>query len=235
MLTRLVHLHRENRVLLSFLVALLLAVGFGALADEMGEGEVDGFDRAVTLALRTPADPAIPIGPVWLKEAAIDLTALGGVTILTLVTVLAIAFLVLRRRSHQALLVFVAVTSGSIFAGWLKAIYDRPRPAIVPHLVEVNSLSFPSGHAMNSAIVYLTLATILARSFREPSTRGFIIAVALALVIAIGCTRVFLGVHYPSDVIAGWSVGAAWALLVGVISSRLQDAHKIEQPAETLH
>ena len=111
-----------------------------------------------------------------------------------------------------------------------KALFARPRPEVVPHLVEVNSLSFPSGHSLNSAIVYLTLGVLIARSFEERSARVFTIGTAALLVLTIGFTRVYLGVHFPSDVLGGWTVGAAWALVMGMLASVLQRSRKIEQP-----
>nr|WP_247718202.1 phosphatase PAP2 family protein [Qipengyuania proteolytica] len=161
-----------------------------------------------------------------------DLTALGGVTVLTLVSILAVAFLLTRGRVKQALYTALATGGGAAFGTALKSLFARARPEVVPHLVEVNSLSFPSGHSMNSAIVYLTLAVMISRSFEERKPRIFVIGVAALLVVTIGFTRLYLGVHYPTDVLGGWTVGAAWALAMGLIATRLQAQRKIEQPGE---
>lgn len=159
-----------------------------------------------------------------------DITALGGTTVLTLIAVLAIAFFIMQRRYHHALFTAVAAGGGALFSSVLKSIFDRPRPDVVPHLVEVSSMSFPSGHSMNSAVIYFTLAVLVARNFEQARLRTFIISVAAILVFAIGFSRVYLGVHYPSDVLAGWTAGAAWAIAVGVIATLLQQRDKIEPP-----
>lgn len=223
---------REHRLLIGLLAALILLTGFGALAGEMTEGETGYFDRTIELALRHPDNLALPIGPAFLKTAMVDVTAMGSETILTLTTLAAIAFLLLRKRRRQALLVSVAVGGGAILSGILKGQFARARPDLVPHLVPASSGSFPSGHAMNSAIVYLTIAVLVARSYREERTRYFIVGLAAIMTFVIGVSRVYLGVHWPSDVIAGWLVGAGWALAMGLIATALQKEHKIEQPSE---
>ncbi|MEO6387588.1 MAG: phosphatase PAP2 family protein [Croceibacterium sp.] len=225
-------LGREQRLLLGLIAALLLAWGFGALGGEVTDGETSAFDKKIELFFRHSDDLARTIGPDWLRSAAIDLTALGSETILTLVAVAGVAFLLLRKRRRQGALLAFAIGGGAIVSGLLKHAYDRARPDIVPHLVPVSSASFPSGHAMNSAIVYLTIAALVARSYKEPATRYFIVLLAVLLTGLIGTTRVFLGVHWPSDVIAGWLVGAAWALAMGMLGSLLQKQRKIEQPAQ---
>lgn len=229
------HLHREQRLLIGIGVGAALTAGFLKLASEMSEGETEAFDIAILEALRRPVDPATPIGPSWLLAAMRDLTALGSATVLALVSCLAIAFLLVRGRWHQALYTAVATGGGAIMGKLLKALFARDRPEIVPHLVEVHSLSFPSGHSTNSAIVYLTLAVLLARSFADRRTRSFVIAAAALLVLAIGVTRVYLGVHYPSDVLGGWTVGATWALGAGLVATRLQRRRRIEAPEDGGH
>ncbi|MXO61846.1 phosphatase PAP2 family protein [Qipengyuania oceanensis] len=221
----------EYRLLLGAIGTLLLLWGFGALAGEMIEGETGAYDSKIELALRHSDNLAVPVGPAFLKTAMIDLTALGSETILTLVTVLAIAFLLLRKRQNQALLVAAAVGGGALLSGLLKSQFSRARPEIVPHLVPVHSASFPSGHAMNSAIVYLTIAVLIARSYEDARTRNFIVGLAVIATGVIGFSRVYLGVHWPSDVAAGWLVGGAWASLMGLVAVTLQRRRKIEQPA----
>ncbi len=226
------YIHREQRLLIGLLVGAALATGFIKLAGEMAEGETEAFDVALLKALRAPGDLAIPIGPHWLLSAMRDLTALGGVTVLTLVAVLSVTFLLTRGRAHQALYTALATGGGAVVGTLLKSLFARPRPEVVPHLVEVTSLSFPSGHSMNSAIIYLTLAVMISRTFKERRARIFVIGVAGLLVLTIGFTRLYLGVHYPTDVLGGWTVGAAWALAMGLIATRLQEDRKIEPPGE---
>ncbi|WP_241657366.1 phosphatase PAP2 family protein [Aurantiacibacter suaedae] len=225
-------LFREQRFLALFLVGAALVAGFVALAGEMQEGETHAFDIAILETLREPGNAAQLIGPGWLQSVATDITALGGVTVLALVSALAIAFLLLRGRWRQAIFTTLATAGGAVMGSLLKGLFARSRPEVVPHLVEVTSLSFPSGHSLNSAIVYLTLAVMIARSFTDRTSRVFTVAVAVVLVLAIGCTRVVLGVHYPTDVLAGWTLGAAWALLVGMVADVLQKQHRIEEPSK---
>jgi undecaprenyl-diphosphatase len=191
------------------------------LTSEVLEGETLGFDESILLALRRPDDLSTPIGPAWLLHAVGDITSLGGVTVLTLMTLLVTAYLLLDRRWPIAVFVFLSVLTGWLTSTMLKVIVARPRPDIVPHLVEVSDLSFPSGHAMLSAVTYLTLGALLARTQRYRSTRIFVMAAGVFLAILIGMSRVYLGVHYPTDVLAGWCAGAVWALGAWLVSNRL--------------
>lgn len=227
------YIHREQRLLIGLVIGAALASGFIKLAGEMTEGETQAFDVALLKALRLNGDLGTPVGPGWLLSTMRDLTALGGVTVLTLVAVLAVAFLLTRGRIHQAFYTALATGGGAIFGKILKSLFARERPEVVPHLVEVHSLSFPSGHSMNSAIVYLTLAVMLSRTFEDRRSRIFVIGVAALLVLTIGFTRLYLGVHYPTDVLGGWTVGATWALAMGLIATRLQEDRKMEQPVES--
>jgi len=147
-----------------------------------------------------------------LGEAARDITALGGVPVLGLIVVIAVLFLTMSHNRSTALLLACSVGSGAVISTLLKLVFDRHRPDI-PGVARVFSASFPSGHAALSAIVYLVLAVILADLSRDARMRRLVVAVALFLSFLIGVTRVYLGVHYPSDVVAGWSLGGAWAIL----------------------
>lgn len=212
----------EFAPLVGFLTCAALAFVFVRIADEMKEGETRVFDERVLLALRDPVDLKRPIGPAWLETAMVDLTGLGGVPTLTLITVLVVTYLLVSRRFGNAALVAIAIAGGAILTRVLKFGFDRPRPEVVDHLVSVQSASFPSGHAMASAVVYLTLGALLARTERRRAVRGYIFAVAGLLTLLIGVTRVFLGVHYPTDVLAGWTMGAAWALLCWLVARWLR-------------
>jgi len=204
---------------------VLLLVIVGAAIDR---GHQFRIDRALLLALRQPGQPGTPIGPAWLEAAMIDVTALGGVTVLPLVVTVTVIALAIERRWLTMWLVLGATISGSVAVDIAKALVGRPRPDLVDHLVKVSSLSFPSGHSANSAIVYLTLATLLTQIIRRAALRRFVLAVAILLVVAIGCSRVYLGVHWPSDVLAGWSFGALWALAWWAIGARLRLARARE-------
>lgn len=193
---------------------------FVYLTGEVIEGSTKGFDEAILLALRQPSDLSTPIGPGWLTHAVKDITSLGGTTVLTLMTVLVTIYLLLDRRRAIAIFVLASVLGGWALSTVLKLSVARARPDIVPHLVEVNDLSFPSGHAMVSAVTYLTLAALISGTRRYRSTRIFIVAVGILLTLMIGMSRVYLGVHYPTDVLGGWCAGATWALGCWIIARR---------------
>lgn len=214
----------EFAPLVGFMLCAGLAFVFVKIAEEMVEGETSSFDDRILLALRVPGDLKQPIGPAWLETAMIDLTSFGGVPALTFITVVVVLFLVISKRYANAALVAVSITGGAVLTRAMKFGFARPRPEIVDHLVAVQSTSFPSGHAMASAVTYLTLGALLARTERRPAVRGFIFAVAGFLTLLIGVSRVFLGVHYPTDVLAGWSLGAAWALLCWMVARWLRPA-----------
>lgn len=212
----------EFAPLVGFLLCAGLAFVFVRIADEMVEGETRAFDERILLALRDPTDLKRPIGPPWLETSMVDLTSLGGVPTLTLITVLVLLYLIVSRRFQTAALVAGAISGGALLTTVLKIGFARPRPDLVDHLVSVQSMSFPSGHAMASAVTYLTLGALLARTERRPAVRGYIFAVAGFLTLLIGTSRVFLGVHYPTDVLAGWTLGAAWALLCWLVARWLR-------------
>lgn len=193
-------------------VAVLLSalIGFG---HEIMEGDGHAIDRALMLAMRAPGNPARPWGPGWLPSAVRDVTALGSTIVLTLVVGIVATFLVLKRQRRTALLVVAATLSGATVVTLVKQAVARTRPDVVQQLMAETSHSFPSGHAANSAVVYLTMAALLFPVLRDWRMRMFVVAVALLLVGLIGVTRVYLGVHWPSDVLAGWAFGSCWALL----------------------
>lgn len=222
----------DASLLILFLLVAGILFAFIKLASEVSEGETAAFDRWLLQALRSPADPSVPIGPHWLRMAMIDLTALGGTTVLTLFTVIAVGYLVAARKAATAAFLAAAVTGGALTGTLLKLFFARARPDLVAHLVVVDSASFPSGHALNSAVTYLTVGALLARAESERSVKIYLIGIAVCLTLVIGFSRVFLGVHWPSDVIAGWCVGAAWAILCSLVARRLQKSRTIEpEPA----
>ena len=219
------------------LITLALVAGglfvLQRLTSEVLEGETFRFDEAILLALRQPGNLAVPIGPAWLTHAVDDITSLGGVTVLTLLTVLITVYLLLDRRWQIALFVFSSVLTGWLASTLLKILGARPRPDVVPHLVEVSDLSFPSGHAMVSAVTYLTLGALVARTQRYRSTRIFVMGAGVFLAVIVGLSRVYLGVHYPTDVFAGWCAGALWALGCWLISKRFIPSRASNDAAET--
>jgi undecaprenyl-diphosphatase len=216
----------RDRAELTFLLAalgtLLLALAFFLVAAEVVDGDTQRFDERVLLSLRRADDPATPIGPAWLRSGAEDVTALGGATVLGLVVLATVGYLLLQRMGRTAAFVFVASVGGWFLNGALKRVFQRARPDVVPHLREVASLSFPSGHAMTSAAVFLTLGALLMRISRGRVTKFYCMAVALLATLLVGATRVYLGVHYPTDVLAGWLVGLSWALICWMVERRLE-------------
>lgn len=201
----------ERRVWLTALVAALVAYFLFELTGEVLEGETRAFDEGVLLMLRDPADPAMPRGPAWLTKMMVDITALGGVTVLTLLVTLVVVYLALRQKYRTALFVTASILGGWALSSAMKLGIARPRPEVVQHLVEVTDMSFPSGHAMLSAITYLTLGAMLSRLEERASLRYFFPLVAVVLTLLIGLSRIYLGVHYPTDVLGGWAAGMVWA------------------------
>ncbi len=201
---------------------------FAELADEMMEGDTRRFDRLVLLAFRNNADLSDPVGPKWLEEMMRDFTALGGVGVLTAATLAVVGFLLLKRKRHVAAMVAGAVSSGALLSNLLKWGFDRPRPELVPHLSVVYTQSFPSGHATLSAIVYLTLGALLARVQTERRVKVYLLSIAIGATMIVGISRVYLGVHWPTDVLAGWAIGAAWALICWAIMLWLQARGTVE-------
>ncbi len=192
------------------------AVGsFVKLTSELTEGELDKFDKqalATVIELRTPA----------LNGAAVDLTALGSFTVLSLIVALAAGLFVLNKHWGSAVQLLVAGIGGGFISSGLKRVLERERPSEIERLVHVASYSYPSGHSLASATVYLTLAILVARLLPEKNARTLVVVVALLLAVAVGASRAYIGVHYPSDIAAGLLLGAGWALLVGAVFSYLR-------------
>jgi undecaprenyl-diphosphatase len=210
----------EFSVLLAGIVAAGGLWGFVEMAEVARDTAAHGFDTDILLAFREPGRPDDPIGPAWLEEAVRDITGLGSMIVLVLTTSFAIFYLLLIQKWREALLVLVAVAGGQILSSTLKLGIDRPRPDLVSHLVEVQTLSFPSGHAMMAAVTYLTLGSMLAGIVPGRTTRIFVLGVAVLITLMVGVSRIYLGVHWPSDVLAGWCAGFAWAMLCWLVARR---------------
>ena len=214
------------------LISVLVVAGgmllFAKLVDEVVEGETHAFDQAVLLAFRNPGDLSDPIGPAWLQIMFRDITALGGPTVVTLIAVAVIGFLLIDGKRFAALLMLASVGGGAVLSSVLKLGIDRPRPDLVAHLVEVSTASFPSGHAMLSAVIYLTLGALLSRVEGPRRVKIYVLTVAVLLTFLIGLSRIYLGVHWPTDVLAGWCAGSAWAMLCWRVALALQRAGEVE-------
>lgn len=222
----------EKRTLLAVLLTASSLYAFAELADAMMEGETRQFDTAVLLAFRDKADLSIPIGPAWLEGVMRDFTALGGVAVLTVLTAAVFGFLILTGKRHSAWLLLFSVLCGVVLSSLLKWGFARPRPDLVPHGTLVYTPSFPSGHAMLSAVVYLTLGALLARTQAAPRVKIYLMSVAIALTSIVGVSRIYLGVHWPTDVLAGWAIGAGWSLACWLAMVWLQARGSVEAPSE---
>lgn len=202
-------------------MVLAAAMALLFLASRVVGGDAFAFDARILLMLRQADNVAVPVGSARLASAVRDVTALGSTTVLTLIVVIAALLLAAGGRWRTGALVAVATGLGGWTNTVIKDVVSRARPDLVPHLMDETSRSFPSGHAANSAIVYLTLATLVLPMVRGRAVRGTIVAAATLLVAAIGASRVYLGVHWPSDVLAGWLFGTLWALASWQVEVRI--------------
>ncbi|MBO0661165.1 phosphatase PAP2 family protein [Jiella sp. MQZ9-1] len=218
----------EIWTLIGALVAAAAIWAFVSIAGEVVEGDTKGLDREILLSLRSASDPSDPIGPRWLEELGRDVTALGGTGILIMITTFVALYLWIAGKRRSMVMVVAAIASGFLASQILKRSFARPRPDLVPHGDYVYTASFPSGHAMMSAITYLTLAILLARVEPRRRMRAFLIGLAVFLTVIIGVSRVYLGVHWPSDVLAGWTAGAAWALMWWLLATWLESRGAVE-------
>lgn len=217
----------------SLLAVCAISLGtwvFVAVADEVGEGDTQNLDRKLLLSLRAANDLTDPLGPGWLEEMGRDVTALGGMTGLSLLTVAVVGHLLLAHKPRAAGFVAASIGGALVLSLGLKRVFHRPRPDLVPHLSEVVTSSFPSGHSMLSAAVYLTLGALLARLQASFVQKAYVLLWALLLAFLIGVSRVYVGVHWPSDVLAGWAAGAAWAALCWLSARALQRRGEVETP-----
>lgn len=214
-----------NRIEFSLLAAGVIIAGglwgFVELSEVARDAAPHAFDTDILLFFREAGNTADPIGPSWLEEAMRDITALGSAAVLIYITAITIIYLCITKRYGPALFVFASVAGGQVISSLLKLGIDRPRPDLVPHLAQVHTMSFPSGHAMLSAVTYLTLGALLARFLPGRATTIFVFAIAVLTTLMVGISRVYLGVHWPSDVLAGWCAGFAWATLCWVASRYL--------------
>jgi undecaprenyl-diphosphatase len=218
----------EPRMLAALLVIAGCVWAFAELADEIDEGETESFDSRVLMALRSPADPADPLGPGWIEEFGRDVTAFGGLGVLLFLTVASAGYLWLSGRRRSMLLLLVSVVGGQVLSTFFKLGFDRPRPELVPHGAVVYTASFPSGHAMMAAVTYLTLGAMLARVQPTRALKVYVLALAVTVAVAVGISRVYLGVHWPTDVLAGWTAGAAWALACWAVARWLAQRGAVE-------
>lgn len=221
----------EAGAIAAVVVAAALLLLFGALAEEVVEGDTHRLDRAVLMAFRSSGNPADLIGPDWFEEMVRDVTALGSYAFVIIIVTAATGYMLLMRKYGLALLLLAAEAGGMLFSTLLKELFDRPRPDI-EHAAKVFTASFPSGHATLSAVTFLTLGALLTRVTTDRKSKIYFMATAIVLTVLVGLSRLYLGVHYPSDIIAGWCVGSAWAVLCWGAATWLQRRGEVEQPAQ---
>lgn len=220
-LHRMLRLARTEIAALSALFVVTAGIAlFADLAEDMREGDGQAFDQAILNWMQPVVGE--PRGPWWLKEAAADLTSLGGISVLTLFAVIVFVFLLIQRKRLSALLLVVGLAGGVGLSEGLKAIFERQRPPEVFQAVDTLNASFPSGHALLSTVFYLTLGVMLTRAFPRTHLKAFVLGAAMVIAILIGLTRVYLGAHWATDVLAGWSVGAAWAMALWLAAYAVQ-------------
>jgi len=202
-------------------IAAILA-GLAVLTSLVFGGGTVAFDERFLLMLREAGEPHNPIGPPWFEETVRDVSALGSTIVLTLAVVIGATYLLLIKAPQKAAFLVVACAVGTGINRVLKLVFSRERPDIVGHETLTSGASFPSGHSANSAIIYLLLGMMLARVEDSYVTKAFIFFVCVFITLLVGASRVYLGVHWPTDVIAGWALGAMWALLCWLVLINLQ-------------
>lgn len=210
-------------IVLSIVAGLLI---FISIANEVVEGETLSIDDSILKSLREPNDVSKPAFPDWVTVAMKDITSLGSAAVITLFTLIISGYLLLRKQYFRLWLVLAATIGGALLMAGLKEFIGRTRPEVVTHLLEENSLSFPSGHSMMSAVIFLTQAVLLSKIETNRKVKIYILSVALLLTFLIGISRIYIGVHYPTDVLEGWVAGISWALLCWYISTILEKRNK---------
>lgn len=215
---------RELPVLLAIFATFVSLFLFVLLTQLALQEQPHELDRYLLLLMRKPHDLSDPLGPPWLEEVGRDITALGGNAVLILLTLAVLIFLLMSDKSYLALVVLVATLGALGASSLLKNSIDRDRPDLVPHRTVIYTASFPSGHSMLSASTYLTLGALLAATQRRKRIKIFILLFCTFITLLVGISRVYLGVHWPSDVVAGWTAGAAWALVCWLLARGLQRA-----------
>lgn len=211
----------------TILVAVVLIIGglwlTEVVAEEVTEGTTHEIDRTILLSLREADDPDDPLGPRWFEVMIRDFTSLGGTAVLVLIVVAASGYLFIMRDYRTLLVLLLAVIGGTLISNFLKGMFDRPRPDIFLEPLYTYNASFPSGHALLAAATYLTLGGFLAEVQTRLRLKAFILLLSIFVTLIVGFSRVYLGVHWPSDVLAGWTIGAVWALLCWLIARWLRN------------
>jgi len=223
-------IQKEIKVLLVVFVMVTCTWLFFVIANAVSSGWTQQADESILNSLRDKNNIKLPVGPSWLQEFMGDITSFGGGTAIFIITTIVVIYLILQKEYSDMWFILGATIGGTLISFGLKELFPRERPNEIFRLITVSSLSFPSGHSMMSAVIYLTEASLLARIQKIRKIRIYIISVAITLTFLIGFSRVYLGVHYPTDVIGGWSVGSAWASFCWFIAWYIQRRSKRKIP-----
>lgn len=207
-----------RRLVIGVAALALLALAISSL---FADGGAHTLDRAIMLMLRD-ASANDPIGPKWFEDVMRDMTGLGGIGVVVGASLLLAGFLWLQRRMVDIAILAGSVAGAQIVSAVAKLLVSRPRPDLVSHEAEIYSASFPSGHTLMATVAWVTFAMLLAADFGNRRARDYLLLVAWIVAAAVGCSRVYLGVHWPSDVLAGWAVGALWMVLLSRFVPRLR-------------
>lgn len=218
-----------DRLLAALLaIAAFMTYTFIRAVDEVYEKSARLFDEAVLLGFRSHADKTQPGGPTWLPDVMRDFAALGSSAVLAAVALGSAILLALSGKRRTVVFILLAVLTGIIVEHVMKSGYGRPRHDLLPHGVLATSWSFPGGHSMNAAVVYLTLGNLLAQTQRRVSIKAFLISFSVFLSILIGVSNLYLGVRWPTDVFAGWTLGLSWAMVCWLVLHSLQRRGMLE-------
>jgi undecaprenyl-diphosphatase len=210
-------------LVIGIVIAAVCTLLFGELAEHVVAGSTQAFDEMV---LRWIAPHRTPI----LDGTMLEITALGTGTVVMMIVGVAGLFLWLTQHRYSAMLLLASTAGGIVLNGLLKVRFDRPRPHVITWGANAVSSSFPSGHAMSATIVYGTVAYLAARLQQRVWARWLTMGLALLLIALIGLSRIYLGVHYPSDVLAGAIIGLAWA---GFCMAMLEAVQRIAQRSDS--
>lgn len=229
-LSRFVRVARQEVVAVAgFLILALSVASFLRLADTMEPSGGQGYDWKILQWLRPYADdPSRPVGPWWLHEAAVDITSLGGISVLGLFALIAIGLLIMLGKRLSALILVFGLAGGVMLSEGLKAVFDRLRPPELYQAVDTLNASFPSGHALLATTFYLSLGVMLTRAFPRRHLKAYAMGSAILISLLIGLTRIYLGAHWASDVLGGWSVGAAFAMVLWLFAYVIERRQRVK-------
>ncbi len=208
----------SRSLVISVAALALLALAISSL---FADGGAHTLDREIMLRLRDPQALNDPLGPGWFEDVMRDMTALGGIGVVAGAGLLFAGYLWLQRRRGDILVLAASLVGAELISAVAKLLVARPRPDLVSHEAQIYSASFPSGHTLMATVAWVTFAMLLAADLDDRRQRDYLLLVAWIVAAAVGCSRVYLGVHWPSDVLAGWAVGALWMLLLLRLIPRL--------------